>query len=123
MRSKIIAFDLDDVLCSRSSEKGDIEKYSSCLPNKKMIKILNECYANGYKIVIYTARGMTVFKGNVNEIYSNLFELTSSQLRKWGIKYHQLIMGKVHFDLFIDDKAINSSQIKDFSDIRNFLKD
>ena len=33
MRDKIIAFDLDDVLCSRTSNEGDIEKYNSCLPN------------------------------------------------------------------------------------------
>ena len=123
MRSKIIAFDLDDVLCSRNSDIGDIDKYSSCFPNQNMIKILNECYENGYRIIIYTARGMTVFKGNINDIYSNLYELTTSQLKKWGIKYHQLIMGKAHFDLFIDDRAVNSSQIKEFSDIKKLLKD
>ena len=105
MHHKIIAFDLDDVLCSRTSEDGDIEKYKSCKPNQEMIKVLNKCYEKGHKIIIYTARGMTCFKGNVNDIYSNLYEITKTQLDQWGVNYHQLIMGKIHFDLFIDDKA------------------
>lgn len=121
MRNKIIAFDLDDVLCFRSSNKGDIEKYNTCLPNKKMISILNQCYSKGYKIIIYTARGMSVNKGNVSDIYSNLFNLTETQLKNWGINYHQLVMGKLHFDLFIDDKAVNSSNINSFDDIENYL--
>ena len=34
-----------------------------------------------------------------------LFELTDKQLKDWGCKYHELIMGKPHADYFIDDKA------------------
>ena len=123
MLNKIIAFDLDDVLCSRTSNEGDVDKYKSCEPNKEMIMILNKCYEKGHKIIIYTARGMTVFKGNVNDIYANLYEITKNQLDQWGVNYHQLIMGKVHFDLFIDDKAVNSNLIKNISDIDNYLKD
>ncbi len=48
MRNKIIAFDLDDVLCSRTSEDGAIEKYKSCKPNQEMINILNRCYERGH---------------------------------------------------------------------------
>ena len=121
MRNKIIAFDLDDVLCSRTSEEGSIDKYKFCEPNKEMIKILNECYEKGHKIIIYTARGMTCFKGNVHDIYTNLYEITKEQLDQWGVNYHQLIMGKVHFDLFIDDKAVNSNLIKKVSDIESYL--
>ena len=32
--------------------------------------------------------------------------LTKMQLDIWGCKYHELIMGKPHADLFIDDKGI-----------------
>jgi hypothetical protein len=35
-----------------------------------------------------------------------LFELTKQQLEEWGVKYNELIMGKPHADLFIDDKGI-----------------
>ena len=34
-----------------------------------------------------------------------LFDLTQQQLKEWGVRYHELIMGKPHADMFIDDKA------------------
>ena len=121
MCDKTIAFDLDDVLCSRTSNQDDIEKYYSCIPNQKMIDILNLCKSKGFKIIIYTSRGMTVFNGNVNDIYSNLYDLTQKQLKEWKVNYDQLIMGKVHYDLLIDDKAINSLNIKNIKDIETFI--
>jgi len=30
------------------------------------------------------------------------------QLIEWGAKYHQVKLGKPHYDLFICDKAINT---------------
>ncbi|ABB50391.1 hypothetical protein PMT9312_1331 [Prochlorococcus marinus str. MIT 9312] len=123
MQNKVIAFDLDDVLCYRTSNEGDIEKYKSCKPIKSMINILNKCKSKGYKIIIYTSRGMTVFKGNRDLIYDNLFDITTRQLREWGVNYDQLIMGKVHYDLLIDDKALNNLQIKSLSDVDIFLND
>ena len=50
-----------------------------------MISILNKCHKAGNRIVIYTARGMSVNQGNVHNIYSSLYELTKSQLDKWGV--------------------------------------
>ena len=37
-------------------------------------------------------------------------ELTEKQMRSWGVKHHELHLGKPYADLFIDDKAINVSQ-------------
>tara|TARA_R100000008_G_C3441421_1_gene94617 strand:- start:51 stop:455 length:405 start_codon:yes stop_codon:yes gene_type:complete len=121
-KTKIIAFDLDDVLCRRNTDVGEVDKYLSCYPIQKMIDICNECYDNGYKIVVYTARGMTSFDGDIHDIYDNLYELTKDQLSKWGVKYHRLIMGKAHYDILIDDKTINSNRIKKKEDIIKFLE-
>jgi len=33
---------------------------------------------------------------------------TKDQLEEWGAKYHELIMGKLYYDLYIDDKVINA---------------
>ena len=104
---KVIAFDLDDVLCYRTSEEGHIEKYKSCKPIKEMIEIVNNCYNQGNKIIIYTARGMTSHSGNVEQIKKNLYDLTIDSLKKWNVKFHELIMGKIHYDFLIDDKAYN----------------
>ena len=34
--------------------------------------------------------------------------LTYVQLKKWGCNFHELKMGKPAYDLFIDDKNLNS---------------
>ena len=117
MKNKVIAFDLDDVLCFRKSNEGKVDKYKTCYPNRHMIDLANKCFDNGNKVIIYTARGITGFGGNTHDIYSNLYKLTKDQLKEWGVKYHQLIMGKAHYDLLIDDKAVNSESIKDLGDI------
>jgi hypothetical protein len=121
--SKVVAFDLDDVLCYRSFEFENfgLLKYDYCKPNNNMIDVVNDLYKNGYIIKIYTARGMTQFSGDVNKIYSNLYEITLNQLKEWKINFHELIMGKIHYDILIDDKALNSLQINYKDDIINFL--
>tara|TARA_R110000787_G_scaffold265626_1_gene371664 strand:- start:15 stop:284 length:270 start_codon:yes stop_codon:yes gene_type:complete len=86
-----------------------------------MIKIANQCYDEGNTIIIYTARGMTGFKGNVSDIYTNLYELTLNQLDVWGVKYHQLVMGKLHYDLLIDDKACDSIDMTSYENIKKRL--
>ena len=118
---KIIAFDLDDVLCIRDSNEGDLEKYLSCKPIQKMIDICNKCYYSGYEIIIYTARGMTSQTGDPSKVYHYLYELTKKQLSDWEVKYHKLVMGKQHYDLLIDDKASFSGDISDFDDIERTL--
>ena len=123
MRNKVIAFDLDDVLCYRTSEEGQIKKYHTCEPNKDMIDIVNQCHDIGHKIIIYTARGMTSFDGSVDDIYSNLYVITFEQLKNWGVRFDQLVMGKIHYDLLIDDKALNSENVSKLSDIKEFLSE
>jgi hypothetical protein len=122
-KQKTIAFDLDDVLCYRPDgyEHLGPEKYDYCEPFIVNIDLVNSLYDDGYKIVIYTARGMSQFKGNIFDIYSYLYDRTNQQLSSWGLKYHQLVMGKIHYDVLIDDKAINSLNI-DKKTIITFLK-
>jgi len=51
---------------------------------------------------------MNLYRGNLNLIYENLYELTYNQLLDWGLKFHRLVMGKISYDVLIDDKVINS---------------
>jgi hypothetical protein len=122
-KQKTIAFDLDDVLCYRPNgyEHLGPDKYDYCEPYIENINLVNSLYDDGYKIVIYTARGMSQFNGNIVDIYTHLFTRTNEQLNLWGLKYHQLIMGKIHYDVLVDDKVLNSYNINK-KDIIEFLK-
>ena len=116
MTKKIYAFDLDDTLCERDEglEHLGVDKYKHSRPLPKMINKVNELYDNGHTIYIYTARGMSQFNGDVNKIISELYVLTLDSLKEWGVKHHGLIMGKIHYDLLIDDKSLGKDNFDKF---------
>ena len=105
MKKKIICFDLDEVICKNQKNKNNLIIYEISKPIIKSVKIINELYNDGYQIDIFTARGMTRYKGNINLIKKNLKKLTIRQLKKWKLKYHNLYFGKPYYDFFIDDKS------------------
>lgn len=91
-------FDLDETLCATPRSRI----YADAVPYPKMIEHVNALQDAGHHITIFTARGST---SGVD--YS---ELTRSQLLSWGVRYDTLIdKGKPSYDVFIDDKAHNSS--------------
>lgn len=91
----IYCFDLDGTLCDNT-----FGQYQNAKPYLERINKLNKLYDNGNHIIIDTARGATTG--------INWYELTKKQLEEWGVKYHDLYVGrKLHYDVIIDDKAIN----------------
>jgi hypothetical protein len=108
MHKKIICFDLDNVICTNIKYKNkDLINYNKSKPIKKSVKIINQLYNHGYIINIFTSRGMTRYNGDLSIINKKLKKLTTCQLNKWKVKYHNLIFGKPSYDLFIDDKSLN----------------
>ena len=97
---KIICFDLDNVLVDTKNSD-----YKNSKPLKKNIQIVNQLFSKGYYIKIFTARYMGRYKENT-EIVNKMKNLTIKFLKKNDIHYHELIMGKPSYDLFVDDKAL-----------------
>ena len=93
-----IFIDIDNTICFYN-EKNTMD-YSNAIPYDNRIKKINELYDEGNIIVYWTARG------TVTQI--PWFNITYNQLKNWGCKFHELRMGKPAYDLFIDDKNINS---------------
>lgn len=87
-------FDIDGTICV--STDGF---YDRARPYPKRIARVNELYDAGHRILMYTARG------SVSGIDHR--ELTERQLKEWGVKYHELRLGKPQYDIIIDDKALN----------------
>ena len=101
MKLKVICFDIDNVIC-----KTKTKDYSKSVPIKKNIKVINEAYKNGFNIILYTARYMGRYNGNVSKVKKHIKSFTLNQLEKWGVKYHKIYFGKPSFDLLIDDKSL-----------------
>ena len=92
----IYCFDIDGTICSLTHGG----KYGRAIPFQDMVDKINELYAEGHTIKMFTARGSVSGK--------DYTDLTVSQLSRWGVMHHELIMNrKPHYDLLIDDKAVN----------------
>ncbi len=95
-----IVFDLDGTLCTDT--KGE---YEQAKPLLDRIAKVNSHYDAGDQIIIMTARGMGR-TGNNASLARKLFEeLTKNQLSQWGVKHHQLVLGKPSADIYVDDKG------------------
>ena len=93
----IIYVDIDDTICYR---EGNNLNYSDSLPFHNRIEKINKLFEEGNTIIYWTARG--------TKTGINWFHITYKQLTEWGCKFHELRMNKPYYDLFIDDKNINS---------------
>lgn len=106
-KNKIFIFDIDDTICKTCNKK-----YSESIPNKSIIKKINLLKKNGHIIKIFSARYMGRNKENYNLVKKKYYIRTFRQLKKWGVNFDELILGKPSYDFFIDDKCYN---IKDKS--------
>ena len=94
--------DIDGTICTNTY--GDYEKAE---PYENRIKAINQLYDEGNKIVFLTARGMGRSGNSSGYAHAAFYELTSQQLKSWGVKYHKLFLGKPAGDVYIDDKGMN----------------
>ena len=94
--------DIDGTLCTLTDGN-----YAQAEPIEERIKKINKLSVTGNTIILHTARGMNRFKGNTFRCHSEFYLFTERQLKKWGVMYNQLIMGKPSADYYIDDKGIN----------------
>ena len=96
----VIYVDIDETICFYEGKR----EYSLAKPNLENIKKINILYDKGNEIIYWTARG------TVTGI--DWFDVTHSQLKKWGCKYHQLSVGeKPAYDLLICDKTKRIEEI------------
>lgn len=92
---KTYIVDIDNTICKTRGND-----YITSTPYLDRIEKINSLYDQGNTIIYWTARGGT----------SGLdwTELTNRQLVSWGCKYHEIRMRKPSYDIWVDDKAINS---------------
>ena len=90
----VYCFDIDGTLCNQVTDN-----YLMAEPIPGRIQRVNELYKMGHTIKIFTSRG------SVSGI--DWEQKTQSQLESWGLLFHELILGKPHADVYVDDKGVN----------------
>ena len=100
----IYVFDIDGTICTNTN--GD---YDSAKPFQERITKNNNLYNEGHTIIYQTARGMGRTNNNVVKSYKIFYDFTRQQLKRWGVKFHDLFMGKPNGNIYIDDKGANDA--------------
>jgi phosphatidate phosphatase PAH1 len=95
--------DIDGTICSITDGN-----YEFAIPIETRIEKINKLYDEGNHIIYLTARGMGRFKNSRLLTYKHFYDITHSQLKSWGCKFHELHLGKPSGDYYIDDQGINS---------------
>lgn len=99
--NKTFVFDIDGVVAKLQKDLD----YALSEPNERMIKIINQLYDYGNKIVLFTARGYVTGK--------DWSQVTAAQMERWGVKYHELKFGKPNADYYVDDKMLSLESLYD----------
>lgn len=112
------AFDIDGTICPNTNGK-----YDTATPYQEMIDLVNELYDAGHYIIFHTARGMGKHNGVPNQAATTYYRLTQTQLDSWGVKYHELHLGKILADVFFDDRGFRLNEDgSSVNEVREFLK-
>ena len=83
--------------------------YTFAKPYTDRIQKINELHDAGHTIVLFTARGMNRNRGNHTKAYEQFYNFTLDQINRWGVKFHELILGKPSGDFYIDDKGMDAN--------------
>ncbi len=103
--------DIDGTLCNSTPVDGTVD-YRYASPIHPMIDKVNELFALGHHITLFTARNMRTYEGNLDLI--NKF--TRPVLEEWlldnGVRYTELIMGKPWGPdvVYVDDRQLTMNQ-------------
>jgi capsule biosynthesis phosphatase len=112
MNSKTFVVDIDDTFCkSPLTPEGNLD-YPNGKPIQKVVDKINKLYSQGHQIILFTARGMRTFGGDVEKIEAKHRPILTKWLAEHNVSYHKLILGKPWYKdyFFIDDRGITINQ-------------
>lgn len=98
-----ICIDLDGVIC-RLREPG--QTYADLEPVDGAVDKVRALRAAGHYVIIFTARHMKTCDGNVGKVIARQGLVTMEWLDRHGVEYDELLFGKPHADVYLDDNAM-----------------
>lgn len=97
---RTFAFDLDGTIATLVP--GD--RYLESEAYAPAVEVVNRLHDAGNRIVVYTARG--------SHTGIDWRETTREQLRRWGVRHHELRFGKPAADYFVDDRMMSLATLR-----------
>lgn len=119
-----LIFDVDGTICPI---KGKNQLYEDLVPYSNIVKKMREYKVKGYRIVLFTARNMRTYNGDIKKILKYTKPILEQWLMKWNIPYDEIIYGKPWpgpHGLYIDDRSIRPRDFleKDLEEINKICE-
>ena len=100
--------------------------YGEKRPNLPLVERLRAYKAEGFEIVISTARNMRTYGGDLGKINLHTLPVVLDWLRRHGVPHDEVLVGKPWCGtdgFYVDDKAIRPSEFAtlDYAAIRALL--
>lgn len=98
--------DIDGTLCELCPSGSD---YAAAVPRTAVIAAVNAAFNSGKRIVLFTARGMRSFNGDVSAIEDYHRPILVQWLAQHDVLYHELVFGKpwAGKTFYVDDHAMH----------------
>lgn len=110
---KRLIFDIDNTITF--TERGD---YANALPNLALIDKLKAYKKNGFEIVLFSARNMRTYEGNIGKINAYTLPTLLEWLNLHDVPFDEVIVGKpwCGFEgFYIDDRVVRPSEFTSMS--------
>lgn len=107
---KVLVVDVDGTLCP-VKEPG--QNYADLPANTEMVAALCRYHADGFRIVIQSARNMRTYDGNIGEINCNTLPVLIDWLQAHEIPFDEIHVAKPwagQTGFYIDDRAVRPDE-------------
>lgn len=100
--------DVDGTICNAPLKLGSYD-YPNAVPIQPVIDRINELFDAGHIIIIFTARGMRTYGGDVAAITESVLPVLVEWLAKHNVKYNEIHVGKPWgpSPIYVDDRCMS----------------
>ena len=105
-----IYMDLDGTLCPIKNEN---QRYEDLPPDNAVVESLRAARTEGYRVVIFSARNMRTFDGDLSRITTETGPVVMTWLNKHKIPYDGLLLGKPWpgpRGFYVDDRTVRPDE-------------
>lgn len=106
----VLVVDIDGTLCGIKTAD---QSYADLTPDQAMLAKLREYQGKGYRILLFTARNMNTYKGNLALINKHTAPVLLEWLAKWEVPYDEILFGKPwpkKRGFYIDDRSVRPDE-------------
>jgi capsule biosynthesis phosphatase len=114
-KHKALVIDVDGTLCPI---KEPHESYANLAVEPRMRRRLMELKQEGWRIILYSSRGMRTYDGDAGQIYANVLPVLLDWLKRNDVPFDEIQMAKPwpgNDGFYVDDRTVRPREFLELS--------